>query len=433
MFDIREVNIIIELWCVAFCIVGIICALLLARSNKGYRGLIVICFLLELVAAGGDALAGFYAGQPGDIAWTATHIGDHATFVGNFLLVAAITRYMCARIREATGHAYRPWYVFVGIMAIAMCALSFFDVFYYIDMDNIYHRSDLYWTSFAFAVLVCFVNIVLILKHIQQLENLVLAFLLVYAIAPILAALVQVYIYGLNFVIIVGALGLLALFLELQIHSARELNRRAKQLVRAEAEASESRVAVMVSQIQPHFLFNTLDTIYGLCDEDVGQAKKAIASFSRYLRTNLDSLKRTTPVPIAKEMEHVRTYLELERMSDANRVDYEFDMQASDFSVPTLSVQTLVENAVKHGINKKEEGGTVKVSTRELADEFTVAIIDDGVGFDPSNRDSKGMHVGIENTRSRLAAMCGGTLEISSQPGHGATATMHIPKEGERT
>lgn len=432
MFDIREINIVIELWCMMFCVIGIVCALMLVRRQTRYRGIVVTCFALEFIAAGGDAAAGIYRGQTDELAWYAVHIGNFATFACSFLLLAAITHYVCARIDEATGHTYRPWHVLVILSSIAMCALAANGMFYTIDAGNLYVRNDLYWVSLAYAVFVSLVNAALILRYNEELEALMFAFLLVYAVVPILAAFVQVYAYGLNFIILIGAFGSLALFLEMQIHMSRRLARRTKQLVRAEAEANESRVAVMVSQIQPHFLFNTLDTIYGLCDEDVEQAKAAIASFSRYLRTNLDSLKRTTPVPIETEMKHVQTYLELEQMSDAHRISYDLDMRATGFAVPTLSVQTLAENAVKHGLGAKEDGGTVRVSTDELPDEFTVTIVDDGVGFDPTALDTKGMHVGIENTRSRLAAMCDGTLDIESEPGHGATVVMHIPKRGGR-
>ena len=226
-------------------------------------------------------------------------------------------------------------------------------------------------------------------------------------------------------------LGVVVLFFELQQHASRVLVESAEELAAARAEASEGRIAVMVAQMQPHFLFNTLDTIYGLTQEDPGAAGRAIASFSRYLRANLASLGKAEPVPVGQEMEHVRTYLELERASDPGRVAYEFDVQATGFRVPALSVQTLAENAVRHGLEGKAEGGTVTVRTRELPDEFTVEVADDGIGFDVAAADGDGAHVGIANTRSRLAAMCGGTLEVASEPGAGTVAVMHIPRQVE--
>lgn len=236
------------------------------------------------------------------------------------------------------------------------------------------------------------------------------------------------FFYGLNFVIIAGVLGLIVVFFEMQQHSSRMLVERTEALARSQMEVSESRIAVMVSQIQPHFLFNTLDTIYGLVDEDTGLAKKAIASFSRYLRMNLDSLKHTSPVPVEREMEHVRTYLELERMSDEGRLSYDLDVQATGFLVPALSVQTLAENAVKHGLGSREHGGHIVIRTREQMNEHTVAVIDDGIGFDVGSSEDGDMGIGIANTRARLETMCGGTLDITSKPGVGTSVIMHIPK-----
>ena len=143
-----------------------------------------------------------------------------------------------------------------------------------------------------------------------------------------------------------------------------------------------------------------------------------------------EKLTKGDVAKIEAELEHLRTYLELERMSDEERVRYELDIQATGFNVPTLSVQTLVENAVKHGLGGRERGGKVTVRTRERQGEYTVAVIDNGVGFDPEAIPASAGHeqVGLANTRARLAAMCNATLEIVSNPGVGTSVIMHIPK-----
>ena len=429
MFGVRELNVAIELWGVAFCAIGIACVLLFARADGRYRSLLVAGFATELVASGADALAGLFRGQEGLVAQVMVLVGNHSTYVANFLLVAVLTAYLCARIEEAGGPDCRPWRIAVVAAAGTMCLLSLFGAFFNIDDANLYHRSDWHWVSMAFVVAVDGANAVLALRARRGLGARALACLLFYTVVPAVAALAQMFVYGLNFVIVAGVLGLVVVFFEMQQHASRVFVERSEELAAARVEASESRIAVMVSQIQPHFLFNSLDTIYGLVDEDEEKAKEAIASFSRYLRTNLDSLKHTSPVPIEREMEHVRIYLELERMSDESRLEYELDVQATGFKVPALSVQTLVENAVKHGLGGREEGGKVVVRIREQQTEYTVAIADDGVGFDVEAVADDGSHVGIANTRARLEAMCDGYLEVTSQPGAGTTAIMHVPKE----
>lgn len=432
MFDVRELNIAIELWGAAFCVMGIVCALLMARANGRYRNLLTVGFVLELVASGGDSLAGLFRGQEGALAWAMVHVGNLATFFGNFLLVSALTVYLCLRIEEAGGPEYRTWRRAVEVAAIVMCVLALLGAFFYIDGNNLYHRSDWYWVSLVFVVAVNGVNAALAVLNRKKIGPVALTCLLFLVVVPALASVVQMFVYGLNFVIIAGVMGLVLVFFEMQQYTSRMLLERSEELASTRVEVSESRIAVMVSQIQPHFLFNTLDTIYGLVDEDKEKAKSAIASFSRYLRANLDSLKHTQPVPIEREMEHVRTYLELERMSDESRLAYELDILATDFSVPALSVQTLVENAVKHGLGRREEGGMVIVRTREQVNDYTVAVIDDGVGFDVASIESS-EGVGIANTRARLSAMCGGTLDVTSEPKLGTTVVMHIPKDVERS
>ena len=430
MFDIRWFNIAIEVWTMAFCLIGIACTILLARAHVRYRNLFIAAFSFEFIAAAGDAFAGIYRGVPSDFAWAATHIGNFATFLGSFLLLIVLTTYLCARLEEAGARSLRAWVATVAITAIAMCVLAALGVFYYIDVANVYHRTDLYWIGPAYVIAINLVNATLTLGYRKRLSTMMFACMLFYTTAPIVAAGLQIVVYGINFAIALGILGLVILFLELQTHSAQMLAERTEELARSRVELSESRIAVMVSQIQPHFLFNTLDSIYVLCDEDVERAKKAIDEFSQFLRMNLKSLDQMQPVPIETELEHVRVYLELEKLSMEDLLRYEVDQQAGGFKVPALSVQTLVENAVKHGVGKKAGGGTVRVRTREHRDSYLVSIVDDGVGFDTAGRSDESGHVGLANTEARVAAMCNGTLEISSTPGAGTTAVIRIPKEG---
>ncbi len=189
----------------------------------------------------------------------------------------------------------------------------------------------------------------------------------------------------------------------------------------------------MLSQIQPDFLYNTLDSIYILCKKDPDKAQKAVSYFADYLRLNLSSINREEPVTIETEMNHVKTYLELEKMSSEDTVNYNLDVEAGGFMVPALSVQPLVENAVRHGITRKKGGGTVTVKVREYDDFYEIYVIDDGAGFDLSQPpDDNGTHLGMENVRKRLDVMCGGTLTVSSALGKGTTAVIWVPKEKGR-
>lgn len=196
-----------------------------------------------------------------------------------------------------------------------------------------------------------------------------------------------------------------------------------------EQELKDSRISIMLSQLQPHFLFNVLNSIYYLCGKDPASAQKMVDKFSTYLRNNLDSLEQKTMVLFHKELDHIQTYLELEEFRFGEDLTVRYDIQATNFAVPVLSVQPLVENAVKHGIGMKEDGGTLTLSTREEPDCYVITVADTGVGFDPEHYQYDGKtHVGIENVRQRLEHMAGGTLKITSTPGAGTTAVITLPK-----
>ena len=147
---------------------------------------------------------------------------------------------------------------------------------------------------------------------------------------------------------------------------------------------------------------------------------------------NMDSLRQTAPVPFATELEHLKKYLYIEQLRFADKLNIEYDIQDVDFEIPLLSIQPLVENAVKHGVGMKEEGGTVKISTRETDTAHLVIIEDDGVGFDPNEKKNDGRsHIGMENTKKRLRDMCGGEVIITSEIGKGTVAKVIIPKKEE--
>ena len=184
-----------------------------------------------------------------------------------------------------------------------------------------------------------------------------------------------------------------------------------------------------LSQIGPHFIFNSLNAIYYLCEKDIVAAQNAIDDFSLYLRENMDSMKSQAPIPFLQELDHVETYIKLEKLRYGDDLNVEYEIVATDFCVPALSVQAMVENAAHYGLSKKEGGGTIKIVSLEGRDNWCVQVIDDGIGFDPDSEPEGGRsHTGIRNVRALLRTMCNGTLDIISSPGAGACVMIRIPK-----
>jgi len=203
------------------------------------------------------------------------------------------------------------------------------------------------------------------------------------------------------------------------------------QFVREHEEAlrSEQRIQIMMTQIQPHFLFNTLSTIRALCAKDPPTAIHIIERFSVYLRQNLETLDQVELIPLSKELEHTRIYLEIEALRFPNiRVNY--DIRDEDCRVPALTIQPLVENAIRHGVRIRDEG-VVNVRTYREGEVHLIVIEDNGRGFDVNEiKIDGGRHIGISNVKSRIEQMCGGTLAIQSRVGEGTTVTLRIPATG---
>ena len=189
---------------------------------------------------------------------------------------------------------------------------------------------------------------------------------------------------------------------------------------------AEQRIRIMISQIQPHFLFNTLTSIRALCRTDPEKAEQVTTLFSNYLRQNLDSLESEELIPLKKELEHVRIYAEIE-MTRFPNVRVEYDIRDEDFSVPALTIQPLVENAIRHGVRIRDRG-LVEVATRRTAEGHEILIRDNGAGFDVEKAsEGSGTHIGLRNVRERIEKMCHGSLQISSEAGEGTEIVILIP------
>ena len=210
-----------------------------------------------------------------------------------------------------------------------------------------------------------------------------------------------------------------------------EIDRYTKENLKVQKDLYDAKVQIMVSQIRPHFMYNALTSIAMMCELDPMTAKKATIAFADYLRGNMDSLKQTRPVPFEMELEHLKNYLYIEKLRFDYLLNIEYDIQATGFELPLLSIQPLIENAVKHGVGMKKGGGTVKIASVETDSAFEVIVSDDGVGFDVNapKKDDGRSHVGMENTRRRLKEMCKADIVITSEVGKGTTARVIIPKK----
>ena len=194
------------------------------------------------------------------------------------------------------------------------------------------------------------------------------------------------------------------------------------------AQLTESRVSTMMSQIRPHFIYNTLGSIEQLCNIDPNKAGALVHNFAKYIRGNFGELDNPKPILMSQEMEHVRHYINIENVRFPD-MTFSFEMNSDDFHIPALTIQPIVENAIKHGLMKLQKGGSIRVISYETDTDYCVSVEDDGVGFDTSQLVDGKKHIGIRNIRDRLKVMVGGTLDIESTQGVGTKVLITIPKE----
>lgn len=214
------------------------------------------------------------------------------------------------------------------------------------------------------------------------------------------------------------------------IESRELLLRQKAELAEKEQKQTELQTSLMLSQIRPHFLFNALTAIQDLCQRDPKEADRSLGLFAEYLRGNMDALGSGRIIPFSKELEHIKAYLTLEQLRFGDELKVEYDIRFQSFSLPALTVQPIVENAVRHGATMNENGGTVSIRTEESDSGAVITVTDNGPGFDPEADLPDGRtHYGLNNVRVCLASTGCGEMRISSAPGRGTTVTLYIRED----
>ncbi|MDD3193894.1 MAG: histidine kinase [Oscillospiraceae bacterium] len=284
--------------------------------------------------------------------------------------------------------------------------------------------------SQAFDAAFLIVDILLVLVYRKALSVKERTVFILYSVIP-LAALAFSPIWEVTPVYMASTVVLLLYNTLVHVEHEQRVAEQETQLIRQELELTNNRTAIILSQINPHFLYNSLTAIAQLCEKNSKKAKEVTIYFSEYLRQNMNALEQKTPVPFEKELEHTRIYLSIEQVRFGDKLHVVYDIGSTAFQIPSLCLQPIVENAVKHGLGMKENGGTVIIRTRELPDSFEITVSDDGVGFDANRtQNDNRTHIGIQNVRERLEKTVGAQMEIKSEIGRGSDVIIQIPKQG---
>ncbi|HEX8071100.1 MAG TPA: histidine kinase [Pyrinomonadaceae bacterium] len=214
----------------------------------------------------------------------------------------------------------------------------------------------------------------------------------------------------------------------------RERERRAAQLEleasQLETQLARAQLDTLRMQLHPHFLFNTLNTISVLMQEDVDTANRMLLRLSDLLRLALKDAG-AHEVSLRQEMEFLRSYLEIEqtRFQHRLKVEMEIDAEALDARVPNLILQPLVENAIRHGVAPRPTESTIEIRARRRNGQVELQVRDDGPGIDELRRETAAGGIGLSNTRARLDKLYGAahSFQLSAADGGGTQVTITIP------
>ncbi|WP_090737203.1 ATP-binding protein [Paenibacillus sp. Mc5Re-14] len=219
---------------------------------------------------------------------------------------------------------------------------------------------------------------------------------------------------------------------------AEELKARVRTLLNMRNSAEEavrSEMAFLQAQIKPHFLYNALNVIVSTVAVDPDKAAELLMELSQYLRGSFDFQNRENTVPLCKELELVESYVALEKARFEERLQVTIEVGRNIRSlIPPLSIQPIVENAIRHGVMQRATGGTVRVVVQEDGADFVVSVTDDGVGIPPErlqqllSEEHVSSSVGLRNIHRRLIHMYGEGLRIESNPMQGTTVSFRVPE-----
>ncbi len=325
-------------------------------------------------------------------------------------------------------HSGRLLYIVSGLWAgffILLASVPFIDGFIYITPETPYHRGPLYPFILMPMIAVLLFNFAYTIQHRTQLSH--KAFLsFVIAQVPMLFTLVvnlfvdAVPLFDISYVL--SALAMYSFILSDQIEQDR---RQQQEIARQQQEIAHERASVMVLKMRPHFIFNTLMSIHSLCSLDPRKAQQITMDFTSYLRKNFNAVASDSTIPFSTELEHTRAYLAVEQAQHEDMLVVDYDTPSIHFRLPPLTLQPIVENAVKHGLYPDAEPLHISIRTCHLSSANKIIVEDNGPGFDPS--DESRPHTTLTNIRQRLEMMCDGSMTILRRDEGGTAVIITIP------
>lgn len=313
---------------------------------------------------------------------------------------------------------FRTVLCLMAVYFILVAVGPFIGWYTYITPDMQYIRKPIYSLLLLPVVTIMLLNLEGLIKRREQLAHKVFIAFLIGMVPLAVSFIVQMFIDIMPIVDISYVLSALVMY-------SFVLSEQIEQDLRYQQEIANQRAGIMVLQMRPHFIYNTMTSIYCLCNQDPKRARQVIMDFTTYLRRNFTAIASADPIPFSAELEHTKTYLAVEQAQYEDSLYIEYDTPHTLFRIPPLTLQPVVENAVKHGRDPYSGPFHISIRTRKTDSGSEIVVADNGVGFVCDGNDEP--HIALNNIKKRLEIMCGGRLTIKSGNDGGTVVTIMIP------
>ena len=309
------------------------------------------------------------------------------------------------------------WGIYFILLGLAQCTTFL----YYVTPDNEFIRGSWHPLLVAPLAAIMLLNLAGVIRRRNRLPDKYYVAFLIHLLPMTVATLIHAVIYVPLLVVFGLSFSMLSMF-------GIILCDQIEQYMRQQREIAHQRASIMVLQMRPHFIFNTMMSIYYLCAQDSKKAQQVTLDFTSYLRKNFSAIASENTIPFANELEHTRAYLAVEQVQFEDGLFVEYDTPHTRFRVPPLTLQPIVENAVKHGMDPDSAPLRICIRTRETDAGHEITVEDNGPGFAQTNMDESEPHIALANIQQRLEIMCGGKLTVMPREGGGTVVKVILPE-----
>ena len=321
---LKYINLTMESWGLLFCLLSaaiLLIAMHIDRRTKRYFLAIFSLLFLDLLSNMGGLLL---RGRSDAVGRVLLRFANFMEYFWGDVLTLVLTLYLLYLIDRGNRKPLRVWHCAawgIFVLAVVLLVISqFTGIFYSLDADGLYHRGPLFWLSQVIAIASLLLDVLLIACYREHLSRAERISFCVYVCVPILAIIAQLIFYGVYFLLLSSTLAAVFM-LGAIILDQTEQHYRTKQ------ELLQMRSAVVLSQVQPYFLYNSLTAIAALCEQSPAEAQHAIFAFAEYLRTNMRALNAKSAVPFETELKHIETYLYLEQLRFGDELLVDMDIE----------------------------------------------------------------------------------------------------------